>query len=90
MRPRINLFNNPIVIEIEKQDASFQFEVAKQIHFHFRIERMMCGFWKTLPVDKYPLLRDFALKTLCSERITFVNVHFPIRTVSNQKKEIVL
>jgi len=65
MRPQINLFNNPIAVEIEKQDPSLQLELCElQTDPFISAKEIDVSFWKTLPVEKYPILRDFALKML--------------------------
>lgn len=67
MRPQINLFNNPIAVEIEKQDAVLQLELYKlQTDLLLSTKEI-----NVKPIVKYPLLREFALKTLSLFGVTY-------------------
>lgn len=73
MRPQINLFNNPMAVEIEKQDPSLQLELCElQTDPFLSAKEIDVSFWKTLPVEKYPILRDFALKMLSMFGTTYI------------------
>ena len=74
MRPQINLFNNPMAVEIEKQDAELQLELCElqTDPLLLSTKEIDINFWKKLPVVKYPLLREFALKTLSMFGTTYI------------------
>ncbi|KAL4125892.1 hypothetical protein QTP88_010129 [Uroleucon formosanum] len=73
MRPQINLFNNPMAVEIEKQDPSLQLELCElQTDPFLSAKEIDVSFSKTLPVEKYPILRDFALKMLSMFGTTYI------------------
>ncbi|KAE9522594.1 hypothetical protein AGLY_017016 [Aphis glycines] len=73
MRPQINLFNNPMAVEIEKQDPSLQLELCElQTDPFLSAKEIDVSFWKTLPVEKYPILRNFALKMLSMFGTTYI------------------
>ncbi|XP_025412100.1 general transcription factor II-I repeat domain-containing protein 2-like [Sipha flava] len=73
MRPQINLFNNPMSVEIGKQDLSLQLELCElQTDPFLSAKEIDVSFWKTLPVEKYPILRDFALKMFSMFGTTYI------------------
>ncbi|XP_022172085.1 general transcription factor II-I repeat domain-containing protein 2-like [Myzus persicae] len=62
-----------MAVEIEKQDPSLQLELCElQTDPFLSAKEIDVSFWKTLPVEKYPILRDFALKMLSMFGTTYI------------------
>lgn len=84
LRSQLDLFNNPLAVNIEEHDPSLMQLELCELHtdpnFTGNIERGV-DFWKLLPVEKYPLLRDFGLK-ICS---MFGSTYVCESTFSNMK-----
>lgn len=67
IRDDLNLFNNPMQVEIAEQKPEFRLELCDLQGDRFFISRKETGlnFFRMLSNDKYPKLRDFGLK-ICS------------------------
>jgi len=73
MHPQINLFNNSMAVEIEKQDAALQLQLCElQTDPLLSTKEIDVSFWKKLSVVKYPLLRELALKILSMFGTTYI------------------
>ncbi|XP_060878224.1 general transcription factor II-I repeat domain-containing protein 2-like [Metopolophium dirhodum] len=60
-------------VEIEKQDPSLQLELCElQTDPFSSAKEIDVSFWKALPVEKYPILRDFASKMLSMFGTTYI------------------
>jgi len=64
MRPDINLFNNPLGVEVEQQEADLQMELCDLQADPFLSSRKERGpqFFKLLEADRFPKLRRFGQK----------------------------
>lgn len=68
LRSDIELFSNPMGASVEKQPPSFQLELCELQTDPFLLSKKNCmheEFWKLVSGDRFPVLRNFALK-LCS------------------------
>jgi len=83
LRSQINLFNNPMAVKIEEQEAELQLELCELQTYPLLLftKDFDISFWKKLPVIKYLLLRKFALKMMSMFGTTYICEY----TFSNMK-----
>ena len=65
LKPNLYLYNNPINADVETQISEFQLELCKLQCNPFLLSRKnetQKRFWKLVSKDKFPKLKDFALK----------------------------
>ena len=65
LKPHLYLYNNPMDVNVETQLSEFQLELYKLQCDPFLLSRKnetQKRFWKLVSKDKFPKLKDFALK----------------------------
>ena len=65
LKPNLHLYNNPMEVNVETQQPEFQLELCElqcnQFLLSRKNETQEC-FWKLVSKDRFPKLKDFALK----------------------------
>ena len=65
LKPNLYLYNNPMDVDVETQLPEFQLELCEFLCDPFLLSRQnetQKRFWKLVSKDKFPKLKDFALK----------------------------
>ena len=65
LKPNLYLYNNPMDVDVETQLSGFQLELCELQCDSFLLSRKnetQKRFWKLVSKDKFPKLKDFALK----------------------------
>ena len=65
LKPNLFLYNNPMDVDVETQQLEFQLELCELQCDPFFLSRKngtQKRFWKLVSKDKFPKLKDFALK----------------------------
>ena len=65
LKPNLSLYNNPMDVDVEMQLPEFQLELCELQCDPFLFSRkneIQERFWKLVSKDKFPKLKDFALK----------------------------
>ena len=68
LKTKLELFNNPMEVDIESQTSCFQLELCELQADPFLLSKKnerYDVFWKLVSKEQFPCLRDFALK-MCS------------------------
>ncbi|XP_072375922.1 general transcription factor II-I repeat domain-containing protein 2B-like [Diabrotica undecimpunctata] len=65
LKPYLELFNNPVGVNIQNQSAEYQLELCElQFDSFFQAKKNedISTFWKLVAKNRFPKLRNFALK----------------------------
>ncbi|XP_028146248.1 uncharacterized protein LOC114339764 [Diabrotica virgifera virgifera] len=65
LKPKLELFNNPMGVNIQNQSAEYQLELCElqsDSFFQAKKHEYISTFWKLVSKDRFPKLRNFALK----------------------------
>ncbi|XP_050515720.1 general transcription factor II-I repeat domain-containing protein 2-like [Diabrotica virgifera virgifera] len=65
LKPDLELFNNPMGVNIQNQSAEYQLELCElqsDSFFQAKKNEGISTFWKLVSKDRFPKLRNFALK----------------------------
>ena len=75
MKKQIELFSNPMEIEIERLASEFQLEscdLQSDPFLHSKNNERNEAFWKLVGNEHFPVLRDFALRMLSIFGSTYI------------------
>ncbi|XP_050500939.1 protein FAM200A-like [Diabrotica virgifera virgifera] len=67
VKPDLELFNNPMGVNIQNQSAEYQLELCElqsDSFFQAKKNEDISTFWKLVSKDRFPKLRNFALTIL--------------------------
>ena len=93
IKPNISLYNNFMDVNVETQLPEFQLKLCELQCLPFLLSRKnetQEKFWKLVSKDKFPKLKDFAIKmhSLFGSTYVCVKVHFLLCSWSNLDTEI--
>ncbi|XP_050508018.1 uncharacterized protein LOC126885486 [Diabrotica virgifera virgifera] len=90
LKPDLELFNNPMGVNMQNQSAEYQSELRElqsDSFFQAKKNEDISTFWKLVSKDRFPKLRNFALKLYSMFGSTYIKYGKHIKSKTRNRME---